>query len=73
MRLIIIIQNIIMESIIGNALPQYVLKYTNSDIKAIKEYLKNNGYGKFQSSTNMDEGSSILKDFFETYIEAYEE
>lgn len=45
-----------MESIIGNALPQYVLKYTNSDIKAIKEYLKNNGYGKFQSSTNMDNG-----------------
>ena len=53
--------------------PQYVLKYTNSDIKAIKKYLKNNGYGKFQSSTDMDKGSSILKDYFKTYVEAYEE
>lgn len=53
--------------------PQYVLKYTNSDIKAIKKYLKNNGYGKFQSSTDMDKGSSILKDYFNTYVEAYEE
>lgn len=53
--------------------PQYVLKYTNSDIKAIKKYLKNNGYGKFQSSTDMDNGSGILKDYFKTYVEAYEE
>jgi hypothetical protein len=37
------------------------------------KYLKNNGYGKFQSSTDMDKGSSILKDYFKTYVEAYEE
>lgn len=28
------------------------------------KYLKNNGYGKFQSLTDMDKGSSILKDYF---------
>lgn len=51
--------------------PQYVLKYTNSDIKSVKQYLKNNGYGKFQKSTNMSSGSSALDNYYKTYIKGY--
>lgn len=51
--------------------PQYVLKYTNSDIKSVKQYLKNNGYGKFQKSTNMSSGSSVLNSYYNTYVKGH--
>ena len=51
--------------------PQYVLKYTNSDIKSVKQYLKNNGYGKFQKSTNMSSGSSALDNYYKTYVKGH--
>lgn len=50
--------------------PQYVLKYTNSDIKNVKAYLKNNGYGKFQNETDST-GSKALNKYKETYIDGY--
>lgn len=53
--------------------PQYVLKYTYNDIQTIKKYLKDNGYGKFQDSTDMESGSVVLGDYFNKYVKKYEQ